>query len=158
MNVKTKMTALKWAFALAAVLAISGTGWAAKPSFGGPGISGALDGTHVDVSLPVRGFLQCNPAPAPGITQTYALKVFIFQPSGRIFAIGIGNSGNFTCGTDPNVTVDVDVGVDALPGLSFKPGPATLVYQVIRTTTDNTDPLHPLTTSVDDYGFRVDLH
>jgi hypothetical protein len=156
-----KIKFLVRALAVVTVLALSSTGWA-KPSFGGPGIAGDLDntGTHVDVSVPVRGFAACDPSPATGITQTYALKVYIFQPSGRMFAIGIGSSSNFTCGTNPNATVAVDADVDALAGLSFKPGPATLVYQVIQTTTDSTDPLNPTVTvlTVDEYGSRIDLH
>jgi hypothetical protein len=160
MKVRTKMTILKQALALAAVLAMSGTGWAKKPSFAGPGLSGSLEdaNTLVKVFVPVRGFEACNPTPVLGTT--LSIKVFIFQPSGRIFAIGIGSSGDgsssdFTCSTDPNVTVDVAVSVYALPGLSFKPGPATLVYQVIQTDTTATP---PTTAVLDEYGSRIDLH
>jgi hypothetical protein len=41
------MERIKAAFALLAVLAMSGTGWA-KPSFGGPGVSGELNGPRTE--------------------------------------------------------------------------------------------------------------
>lgn len=151
-----KMKALKTAFALAAVLVMTGAAWAKQG--GGPGIPGDLTPTRdsVDLSVPVVGFPLCNTLDT---NQTYSVKAYIFQPSGRIFAIGIGyNTADFGCGTDPTTSVDVPVKVDAFPGLTFKPGPATLLYQVIQTQDDG-DPNTPTVDSVIyEYGSRVDLH
>jgi len=154
-----KMKALKRALALAAVLVMAGTAWAAKPGGVGPGIPGDLTPTRdsVDLLVPVVGFPSCNTL---NTNQTYSVKAYIFQPSGRIFAIGIGyNTASFACSADPNTSQNVPVSVDALPGLTFKPGPATLVYQVIQTTTDtSTDPDTVTQIVVYEYGSRVDLH
>ncbi|MGE5820952.1 MAG: hypothetical protein ACM37Z_23220, partial [Deltaproteobacteria bacterium] len=118
-----KITALKCALALAAVLAITGTGWA-KPSFAGPGIPGQLDptGTIVKLSVPVPAYQTCDTL---NTNQTYSVKAYIFQPSGRIFAIGISGSTSFTCSLTTEQMIDVTV--NAFPGLTFKPGPATLL-------------------------------
>lgn len=161
MNPMQKMKALKRALALVAVLVMAGTGWAAKPGGVGPGIPGDLNGSRdsVDVSVPVVGFASCSDPLPLNTTRTYSVKAYIFQPSGRIFAIGLGFSGSFACSADLNTSQPVPVSVDALPGLTFKPGPATLVYQVIQTTTDNnTVPATVTDTVVYEYGSRVDLH
>ena len=151
-----KMKALKRALALAAVLAMAGTSWAAKPS--GPGIPGDLNGTRdsVNLSVSVVGFPACDTL---NTAQTYSVKAYIFQPSGRMFGVGIGVSEIFSCSTDTNTSQNVPVTVDAFPGLTFKPGPATLMYQVIQTTTDTVP--EPDTVSdviMYEYGSRVDLH
>ena len=146
-----KMKALRTAFALATLLAMSGGAWA-KPSNVGPGIPGDLTPTRdsVDLAVPVAGFPSCD---INNLTQTYSVKAYIFQPSGRLFAVGIGFSGTFTCSTDPNTTQDVFMTVDAVQGLTFKPGPATLIYQVLRT-----DSSAQTVITVDEKGSRVDLH
>lgn len=139
------MQKIKLALTLAAVLAMGGTGWA-KP--GGPGIPGDLNGSRdsVEVLLPVGA---CTAV----ANHTYSIKAYIFQPSGRIFAVGIGNTP-FTCQA---LAQEVLVTVDAVQGITFKPGPATLIYQVLDT--DNTNPSTPVTTTVgDELGSRVDLH
>ena len=157
------MQKLKLALALVAMLAMSGTVWAAKPSGAGPGIPGDLNATRTEVTL--EATVPLMEAPPTGLcdtantAQTYSIKAYIFQPSGRIFAIGIGsNTEIFSCSTLADQQVDMLI--KALPGLSFKPGPATLVYQVIQTTTNTTDPLNPTITDlvVYEYGSRVDLH
>jgi hypothetical protein len=127
-NMKTmKITALKCALALAAVLAISGTGWAAKPTFAGPGVAGQFtDSTRtiVTVSVPVpQQVCQTNTATQ---TYSYSVKASILQPSGRILDIGFSEPTDFNCLLDQNVNVTIT----AIQGLSFKPGPATLIYQV----------------------------
>jgi hypothetical protein len=158
-----KMKAIKIAVALAAVLGLSSTGWAAKPSGVGPGMSGDLNATRTEVTVELT--VPQMEAPPTGMcdiantAQTYSIKAYIFQPSGRIFAIGIGsNTESFSCSTTGDQQIDMLI--KALQGLSFKPGPATLVYQVIQTTVDATDPLNLKVTDLVVYeaGSRVDLH
>lgn len=148
MKAMQKMKVIKIAFALAALLAMSGNGWA-KPGGGGGGggTNGELNGSRdsVLVLLPVDA---CTAV----LNHTYSVKAYIFQPSGRIFAVGIGNA-TFTCQA---VAQDVSMTVDAFPGLTFKPGPATLMFQVLDT--NNTNPSAPVTTIVDEQGSRIDLH
>ena len=146
MKAMQKMKVIKIAFALAALLAMSGNGWA-KPHGGGPGLTGDLSGNRdsVLVLLPVDA---CTAV----LNHTYSVKAYIFQPSGRIFAVGIGNA-TFTCQA---LAQDVSMTVDAFPGLTFKPGPATLIFQVLDT--NNTNPSVPVTTIVDEQGSRIDLH
>lgn len=146
------MKAIKIAFALAAVLAMSSTGWAAKPTGVGPGINGDLNGARnsVALSIPVPAYAGC----INDLTHSYSVKAYIFQPSGRIFAIGISDPTSFSCSLTAETPVDMTV--NAFPGLTFKPGPATLLFQVILTEGD------PATLTVDrviyEYGSRVDLH
>jgi hypothetical protein len=140
-----KMKVLKGALALAAVLALASTAWA-KKNGNGPGIPGDLspDRTSVTVQLTVDA---CTAT----VSQTYAISAYIFQPSGRLLNIGIG-SAPFTC---QNIAQTVEVTVDAVPGLAFKPGPATLLYKINLTDTST----NPATvTVVDENGSRVDLH
>ena len=147
-----KVGIIKLAVALLAVLAMNGTGWAAKGG-GGPGVSGALNSTRSSavVSVSVPAYAQCD---ALNLTQTYAVKAYIFQPSGRIFAIGITEPPtSFTC--NPAGTT-VDVTVNAFSGLTFKPGPATLLFQVILTENDGVNPA--VDSVIYENGSRVDLH
>src|SRR5437867_888139 len=136
MKAMQKMKVIKIAFALAALLAMSGNGWA-KPGGGGGGTNGDLNGSRdsVLVLLPVDA---CTAV----LNHTYSVKAYIFQPSGRIFAVGIGNA-TFTCQAGAQ---DVSMTVDAFPGLTFKPGPATLIFQILDT--NNTNPSVPVTTIV----------
>jgi hypothetical protein len=140
-----KIKAFKRALALAAVLLMAGTAWAKQG--GGPALSGDLSPNRdsVEVFIPVEG---CTAV----ANHTYSIKAYIFQPSGRIFAIGIGVAP-LTCQANPQ---DVPVTVNAFQGLTFKPGPATLLFQVLDT--DNTDAANPVVTTVDENGSRVDLH
>ena len=152
MKAMQKMKALKIALALAVVLAISGTGWAAS---GGPSISGDLNGARNEVTLevPVPAYPACDTLNA---NQTYSVKAYIFQPSGRIFAIGISDPTSFTC----SLTTEQLIGmlVKAFPGLTFKPGPATLLFQVILTEDDGNIATPPVDTIIYEFGSRVDLH
>jgi hypothetical protein len=149
-----KMKVLKGALALAAVLALASTAWA-KKNGNGPGIPGVfVNGNRTSVT--VEPTVDLIPTCDPNITtQSYSVKAYIFQPSGRLLAIGIGTSDTFTCSNSTPQTVEVTV--DAVPGLTFKPGPATLLYQVILT--DSTDlTMPPIVTVVSENGSRVDLH
>jgi hypothetical protein len=168
-----KITALKWALALAAVLALSGTGWAkGKPTFAGPGTDGQFTDstrTTVTLSVPVPQ-QQCKATTQTKdsitlqtTTQTYSysVKAYILQPSGRILAIGFSDPTDFDCVKDQNVNVTIT----AVQGLSFKPGLATLVYQVMETTTTTvTDATNKVlsttitTNVINEYGSTVNLH
>lgn len=157
-----KITALTWGLALAAVLAITGTGWAKKPTFAGPGADGQLDSTRTIVTLSVPVPQQTCKTNTTTQTYTYSAKAYILQPSGRILAIGFSDPTDFNCLLDQNVNVTIT----AIQGLSFKPGPATLIYQVMETTTTTvvTDPLTGATATttttnvVNEYGSTVNLH
>ena len=155
MKVMRRIKMIKTALTLAAVLAMAGTGWT-KPSFGGPGTSGELNGprTEAIVDITVPPYALCNTL---NTLQGYAVKAYIFQPSGRIFAIGISDPTSFTCSPSADVVVQ-DVLVKAFPGLSFKPGPATLLFQVFLIEDDG-NPATPLVeTNIYEFGSRVDLH
>jgi hypothetical protein len=131
---------------------MTGNGWA-KPS--GPGIPGDLNGPRDQVTLqvPVPAYQACDTLNA---NQTYSVKAHIFQPSGRIFAIGISDPTSFTCSQTTEQLIDLLVKV--FPGLTFKPGPATLLFQVILTEDDGNTATPPVDTVIYEFGSRVDLH
>jgi hypothetical protein len=160
------MTALKWALALAVVLAMTGTGWAKKPTFA-PSLDGQFKDaarTMVDVLVPIPQCTDSYTASNGDIYNfSYSLEAYIFQPSGRILAIGFYGPSAFDCASN------VDVTITAVQGLSFKPGPATLLYKVtetedVTTTTANPDPTLPPITSttttitVHQYGATINIH
>ena len=155
MKVMRRMKMIKTALALAVVLAMAGTGWA-KPGFGGPGVNGDLNGNTVTVVITVPTNTEvglCDTTVLPvGTTKAYSIKAYIFQPSGRMFGIALGTN-TFTCDTlaDQQVTVALQV----FPGLTLKPGPATLLYQAIETTTTTTTTTNEV---IYEFGSRVDLH
>ena len=157
-----KITALKYALVLAAVLAISGTGWAKKPTFAGPGTDGQLDPTRTIVTLSVPVPQQACQLDTATQTYSYSVKASILQPSGRILDIGFSQPTAFDCANDQNVNVTIT----AIQGLSFKPGPATLIFKVIETTmtTVVTNPTTGATTTmtttnvINEYGSTVNLH
>ena len=136
-----KMKGLKRALALAAVLAMTGAAWAKNG--GGPGIPGDLSPDRTSVTLSLS-FPACTTG-----TQSGEVFVYIFQPSGRLLSIGIGDAA-VTCN---GAIQDVPVTVEAVEGLTFKPGPATLLY---RFTT--LDVATSATISIAEAGSRVDLH
>src|SRR5687768_12851778 len=124
------------AIALMAVLSATGTGWAKKNSGGGG--SGAAQGTftnatrtEVSVSVTVPADAGCSAVVAPA-TADYEVKAYIFQPSGRMFAIGISEPTEFPCSA--TLETSVPLTIKAFPGLDFKPGPATLLFKVISLT------------------------
>ncbi|HEV8722254.1 MAG TPA: hypothetical protein VGW77_16675 [Candidatus Binatia bacterium] len=143
MNVFNKLTALKRALALAAVLSMSGTALAKNDN--GGGVSGDLSPDRTSVTLTVT--VGCD-STTEGLTG--ALSVYILQPSGRLLSIGIFNQ-TVNC-TNPVSDQIIPVTVNAFSGLTFKPGPATLL---IRFVTTNQTTLAPI---VEETGSRVDLH
>ena len=140
MKAMDKIAALKRSLALTAVIAMTGTASAKNVPGGVPGELSA-DRTSATVTVAA----QCDP-----LTQgaSGALSVYIFQPSGRLLNFGIG-TGTVTC---DNTATPQEVTVNAVSGLAFKPGPATLL---IRLTT--VDPLTSQPT-FSESGSRVDLH
>jgi len=144
MNRIGKLTGFKGAIALAAVLAMNGAALAKKPVDNG-GVPAALsaDRTSVDVTIN----LQCNPATT--LNSQGSLSVYIFQSVGRLINIGTFNT-NVSCGTGA-VTAQA-VTVEAIDGLSFQPGPATLIYRF--TTQDSVS----LINTVQESGARLNLH
>lgn len=160
-----KSTRIVGALALAGALVTSGTVSAAKPAHGGGGgligdLSPARDSAIVRVPV------DCDPAGA-NQTKTASVSVKIFQPSGRLLNIGTGSVAStaqqaICTGTQ----TEIDVTVNAIPGLAFKPGPATILIKLTETitTTNTTPPVAPatgptVTVTVDETesGARVDL-
>ena len=143
MKVRNKVTALKGAMVLAAVLAMSGTALAKKPAGVGGGVPADLSDDRTSATVTVSA--QCDPLTqgASGI-----LSVYIFQSVGRLINIGIG-SGTVLC---TNATTDQSIVVNAIPGLAFQPGPATLIVKLTTV-----DPLTLLPT-VSESGSRLNLH
>ena len=160
-----KSTRIVGALALAGALVTSGPVSAAKPAQGGGGgligdLSPARDSAIVKVPV------DCEPA-GESQTKTASVSVKIFQPSGRLLNIGTGSvestAQQLIC---TGSQTEIDVTVNAIPGLAFKPGPATILIKLTETiTTTTTTPPVPtatqptVTVTVDETesGARVDL-
>lgn len=149
-----KSTRLVGALALAGALVSNGPVSAAP--------NGALIGdlnTARDIAV-VTIALDCaalNP-PVAGQSNIAIVSVKIFQSVGRLLNIGTGSS-QVTCGAGLE---DPTINVQAIKGLKFQPGPATiLVTQTIQTVQAGVLPTDPVTVvaTVDDdeYGARIDL-
>jgi len=141
MRASNKLTRIKAVVALVAVLASSGVASAKKPV---PGLPAQLsaDRTSVDLTIAV----QCDPATT--LNSQGTLSVHIFQSVGRLINIGSANY-NVTC---TGIETSQPVTVEAVDGLSFQPGPATLIYRF--TTTDSVT----LIDTVQEKGARLNLH
>ena len=140
MNPVNKMKALKGAVALAAILAMTGSAFGKKNS-NGAGVPASLspDRTAVTISL--------SELPACLITGSATLSVYVFQSVGRLINIGTYNAPVTCTGA---TTAAQDITVTAFQGLSFQPGPATLLIRY--TITDAGIQTHT------DTGSRIDLH
>jgi hypothetical protein len=162
--VKTS-TRIVGALALAAAIASSGPVLAAKPGKGGggPGMLGDLSAARDSVIVKVP--IDCDLA---GVNQTKSesLSVKIFQSVGRLL-----NIGTFSVASSPlqplctGSATEIEVTVKAIPGLTFQPGPATILIKLTdttTTTTPNVNPLLPAEVKVDvvetETGARIDLH
>jgi hypothetical protein len=73
-----------------------------------------------------------------------------------MFAIGISDPTSFTCSQTTEQLIAMLV--KGFPGLTFKPGPATLLFQVILTEDDGNIATPPVDTVIYEFGSRVDLH
>ena len=150
MKAAKTMRTLKWALALAAILAMTSTASAKKPA--SLGVSGGLsaDRTSVTVSVTTPACFTDTltiPPPPPAVG---SLSVYIFQSVGRLINIGTSNTSVICDGA----TLTQDVTVNAIPGLTFQPGPATLL---IRFSAPQ-DPNNPSTVTITETGSRIDLH
>lgn len=143
MNGISKLTGFRGAVALAAILTMNGAALAKKPDTGGVPAQLSADRTSVDLSIN----LQCDPATT--LNSQGSLSVYIFQSVGRLINIG-SFSTNVSCGTGTETAQAVTV--EAIDGLSFQPGPATLIY---RFTTQDSVSLLP---TVQESGARLNLH
>jgi hypothetical protein len=161
--VKTS-TRIVGALALVAALVSSGPVLAAKPGKGGggPGLNGDLNQSRTSVAVMIP--VECAAPVVNGTTTTTTtatLSVKIFQSVGRLINIGTG-SGVPTCNGQ---TMDVAVTVNAVTGLTFQPGPATMLITLTETATSSTpsvDPLNPVIVTsppeITETGARIDLH
>ena len=139
----------KYALSLAALLAAN----AAAPAIADTSV--ALIGTG-DLSLDrtsaqLTVSVQCDAAVNVGETNAGTLTVHIFQSSGRLINIGIGNAPVTCDGNQADVLVDVN----AIPGLKFKPGPATAILKMAEQTTDSTSAV--IGSKTTESGSRVTL-
>ena len=158
-------TRIVGALALAAAMLSSGPVLAAKGGKGGgPGMLGDLSPTRDSVIVKVP--VDCDPVP-PGTTTTKSetLSVKIFQSVGRLLNIGtfsVSSSVQQICTGGPT---EIEVTVKAIPGLTFQPGPATILIKLTETTTTTIPPVPPAITPTisvsvteTESGARIDLH
>jgi len=124
--------------ALAAALVSSGPVWAKpKQGVGAPGLVGDLSPARDSAIVKVP--VDCDVAGADQ-TKTAKVSVKIFQPSGRLLNIG---TGSVESTEEPPLIctgsqTEIEVTVNAIPGLGFKPGPATILIKLTETTTTTT--------------------
>jgi len=161
MSTGKKSTRIVGELALASALVSSGPVSAAKPvQGGGQGLFGDLSPARDSAIVKVP--VDCDPAGA-NQTKTASVSVKIFQPSGRLLNIGTGSVESTA--QQPICTgsqTEIDVTVNAIPGLAFKPGPATILIKLTETitTTTTTPPTPPTpTVTIDETesGARIDL-
>jgi hypothetical protein len=143
MNPVNKMKALKGAVALAAILAMSGNAFG-KKNGNGPGIPGSLSSNRLEVTVPMSDLPPCP------VNTTATLSVYIIQSVGRLINIGTYSTA-ITCNGQATTFPD-GITVEAFQGLSFQPGPATLLIRYTGTDAITLLPIHT------DTGARVDLH
>ena len=165
MTKRKNLNFVKGALAVAAIFAMSGSAVAKKPANLG-GISATLSSDRKTVTVDATP--QCaqpTVPPAQGATSTLSAEysIYIFQSHGRLINIGIGNDEG-DCTTPKQVTVE------AIEGLTFQPGPATMImkvttYQAVTTTTPSQTPGGQATTTttetaigISESGARVNLH
>jgi hypothetical protein len=156
MRIKNRFYPQTAAIALAAFMFFGGRAFADTTSVVIDG-SGNLNSSRTTATLTVSGV--CT------VGDTATLTVHLFQSVGRLINIGIGDVSAFTCtGNADSFTVDVD----AIPGLTFQPGPATVIVRSVTTTTTTTTVTNPdgttttntVTTPTGDHEFggMVNLH
>ena len=152
--VKTS-TRIVGAFALAGALMSNGPALAATSVVLNPNgdlLSKSRNSAGLTVSV------VCDAA-VVGQTKTTSLTVKIFQSVGRLLNIGTTNPAeSLTCTGNAQ---QIDVTVDAIPGLAFQPGPATALVTLTETTTVPNPVIGQpdiTTTIVTEIGGRVNLH
>jgi hypothetical protein len=162
---KKNLRVLRGALALAAVFMMTGNALAKKPaSTGNAGAAVDLSADRKTVTVNVTP--QCHTPTVPGGTLSAEYSIYIFQSVGRLINIGIGN-GDVSC----TALTPTGIEVDAIEGLTFQPGPATMIvkFTTFQTTTVPViDPITNLPTgattivetaiSTSESGARVNLH
>jgi len=134
MHAINSLKRVKAALVLAAVLFTAGVAGAATTVDPNGDLNGPRDVATVSITT------ECT------LGQSATLTVYIFQSVGRLINIGIGTAA-FTCSGGSDVSTVV---VSAIPGLKFKPGPATVL---VHTETDDAG-----TITKSDSGAKVNLH
>lgn len=138
----------KTALAVASLLITS----AAIPVLAAPGDvigTGDLSPNRSSAQLTIAAL--CDAPVNIGDTKSGTLTVHLFQPSGRLLNIGIGTAPVACDGVEANIVVDVN----AIPGLKFKPGPATVVLKLAEQTADSNAAITDSSTT--ETGGRVTL-
>jgi hypothetical protein len=138
---------VKYALAGAALLITSAAVPVAAATLGVSG-TGDLSPNRTSAELTIT--VQCDAA-TPGDTKEANLRVHLFQSVGRLINIGIGTEPVNCTGPQANVIVDVN----AIPGLKFQPGPATVVLKLTEQTKDSTEAIIEETTT--ENGSKVNL-
>ncbi len=134
MDVKNRLFARGGAIALAAFLLVGGAAFADTSSVG-IDATGALNQARTTATL--TGNVVCTVAPG-ALSESATLTVHIYQSVGRLINIGIGDAigpnkdGSITCDGTAQTWSAV---VNAIPGLTFQPGPATVVVRSVTTET-----------------------
>jgi hypothetical protein len=141
MKLAVNLKMLKGAVALAAILAVSGSAMAKKNSNGG-GLPADLSDDRTEVTLDVSDLPACP------LSTSGTLSVYVFQSVGRLINIGT-YSGVIPCSGAPTTVEDIIV--RAVPGLTFQPGPATLLIRYTAT-----DAMAQPT--ITETGARINLH
>lgn len=140
---------LKGALAGAALLLTSAAVPALAATIGVTG-TGDLSPNRTSVELTIT--LQCDAPVNVGDVKTATLSVHLLQSVGRLINIGIGSDPTIICdGNQANVIVDVN----AIPGLKFQPGPATVVLRLTEATTDVNNATAPAITT--ESGAKISL-
>jgi hypothetical protein len=133
MKSRKNLSVLKGALAVAAILAISGSALAKKPA--------SLGGTSATLSSD-RKTVTVNATPkcmaSPGATLSAEYSIYIFQAHGRLINIGIGTEAG-------DCVTSIPVDVEAIDGLTFQPGPATMIIKVTTVATTNVPVIDPVT-------------
>jgi hypothetical protein len=115
------------------------------------GVSGTGDLSSNRTSAELTITALCDVAVNVGETKTGTLTVHLFQSVGRLINIGIATEP-ITC--DGN-QADMILQVNAIQGLKFQPGPATVILKLSEQTTDSTAAVTNSTTT--ESGGKVTL-
>jgi hypothetical protein len=148
-----KLNGLAGALALTTALAAGEVVLAAAAPGGNQAADGDLSANRDSAEVTVSA--QCSAPTNMTDTKTGEVTVHIFQSVGRLLNIGIGHAP-LTCDVNQ---ASIDVVVNAIPGLKFQPGPATLIVKVTeKTTTNSMGTMTTTNTTTSETGSKVNLH
>jgi hypothetical protein len=97
----------------------------------------------------VTGVIECTKGTSSG---TASITVYIFQSVGRLLNIGIESLATPLNCTGEGFSDPWQVTVNAISGLRFQPGPATVIVKVATAVDGIADP------ATTEKGFKVRLH